>query len=459
MNLFRSRHLRQKQLLQRRTFLAAVGLGIAAPVALRLSKMAVAAPTGRPTRLLIYFVPHGVPIEHYEPGEGMDLNTGEGVLAPFEPFKQHLTVMRGVSNVVMDNHDAIRSVLTGDGESDSIDYIIGNELGSTAHVLGAHSYRSNSPGPDPDSQLVRHGAFVTPVLNPADALDDLFAGLQGGTANPAQDDEAIFREETITLTEGEVTAMQQQLAGLTTEANKLQIHLNSLATVKASSSGEGAAITCQERPALPEVEALRGQDVFSMNNFQAILDGHLEAVANAFVCGSSRIATIQNLHANAQVQLNFAGGPITSGDNYHDPISHAQNDQLRPVFAQVQRWFNQRLADKFLSIIDVPDPQDPEHTVLENTTVLTTTEICDGFHHNSAAKPVWFSTGSMNGERYVYLPWNIIGGGGGCFSGGRVVEMDGVDHRQILAAVAHSMGVTLSNVAGQSVSLPSELLV
>jgi hypothetical protein len=58
----------------------------------------------------------------------------------------------------------------------------------------------------------------------------------------------------------------------------------------------------------------------------------------------------------------------------------------------------------------------------------------------------------------MYLPWNIIGGGGGCFSGGRVVTMEGVDHRQILAAVAHSMGVTLPSVGDLTTALPTELL-
>jgi hypothetical protein len=59
--------------------------------------------------------------------------------------------------------------------------------------------------------------------------------------------------------------------------------------------------------------------------------------------------------------------------------------------------------------------------------------------------------------RYMYLPWNIIGGGGGCFAGGRVVNLEGIDHRQILAAVARSMGVELSAIAGETINLPAEL--
>lgn len=435
----------------RRTFLAATGLGLAAPLAFKLSRMAVAAPGDRPGRLFVYFVPHGAPVEHYEPGSGMSLDTGEGVLAPLEPYKQYLTVMRGIGNKVQTNHDAIRSVLTGsDDQHDSIDYLIANQLQTTAHVLGTQSYRSGSPGPDADSKLVRHGAYVTPTLNPADALDDLFVGLGsggGGTTTGGED----FRNEAIALTESEVAGLQGQLSGLTAESNKLQVHLDSLAALKASSSGAGAVISCDARPSLPAAESMAGQDAFAHDNFATILDGHLEAVASAFVCGSARVATLQNMHANAQIPMNFSGGPGFS-DNHHDPLSHSQNEPGRSQFAQTQRWFYQRLVDKFVSVLDQPDPQDPEHTVLDNTTILCCTEINDGFSHLTEPGEIW-----LGESVYHYLPWNIIGGGAGLFPGGKVATMDGVDHRNILCAVAEAMGVSLPSVGGQSVSTPSEL--
>lgn len=455
MKLFRSRHEQQRFKLQRRTFLAAVGLGISAPVAMRMSQMAIASPTGRPTRLFIYFVPHGAPVEHYEPTSGFDLNVGEGILSPLEPYKQHLTMLRGVSNVVMDNHAAIRSVLTGnDDVDDSIDYIVANQLKTTAHVLGAHPYYANSNGLSHDTKLVRHGAYVTPILNPYDAMEDLFAGLSEGSAGGSEPtvSEADFRQEALNLTIDEVEALQMKVSDLTTESNKLQIHLDSLRALKEATSGAGQTVSCDARPDLPGVTALAGADPFSMSNFAAIIDGHLEAVANAFVCGSARVATLQNMYANAQLNMDFAGGPGIP-ENIHDPLSHSNGDPGRTNFAVCQRWFYERLATKFLATLDVPDPQDPAHTVLENTTVLTCTEICDGFLHQSAAGEQWLNGGPI----YMYLPWNIIGGGGGCFEGGRVVNVEGLDHRQVLAAVARSMGVELPSVAGKTVDLPAEI--
>lgn len=456
MKYLQSRHLAQQKWLTRRTFLTAVGLGISVPVALRMSRMALAQASGRPGRLLIYFVPHGMPIEHYEPTDNFDLNVGEGILAPFEPYKQYLTFLRGVGIKTMTNHDAIRAVLTGsDDQHDSVDYLVAQQLKTTAHVLGVQAYRSGSNGPDHDTKLCRQGAYVTPTLNPADALEDLFAGLDssGGGDVPVAGD-ALFRQEALSLTEGEVEAMRTSLSGLTSESSKLQIHLESLQSLKAASSGEGAVISCQERPALPGVEALKGQDPFAMNNFTSILDGHLEAVANAFVCGSARVATIQCMHANAQLDMSFAGGPGIPG-NHHDPLSHDASEGGRVPFSKAQRWFNERLAEKCLAILDQPDPEDPANTVLANTTILTCTEIIDGGSHLSDAGPYWFN--HLGGEKYTYLPWNIIGGGSGLFPGGRVANMEGIDHRNILAAIAQSMGVSLPNIGGINVSVPSEL--
>ena len=454
MKIFRSRHRAQKLILQRRTFLAAAGLGISLPLALKMSKMAVAAPGDRPSRLFIYFVPHGAPVEHLEPGDGMSLETGEGILAPLDPFKKHLTYMRGVSNYVMDNHAAIRSVLTGDEAYDSIDYLIANELKTTAHVLGAHSYRSNSPGPDADSKLVKHGSFVTPTLNPADALDDLFAGLEAIEQAPgAPMGDADFRREALELTEGEVAALQKKVSGLTNESNKLRIHLDSIRSLKAASENSDAVISCEARPALPTAEGLAGKDVFSMDNFNAIVEGHLEASANALVCGSARVITMQNMYANAQLNMDFPGGPGIA-QNHHDPLSHSLDMAGRANFAKCQRWFYQKLADNFLTLLDVPDPQDPEHTVLDNTTVFCCSEINDGNSHKAKEETnLWFD----GKGHYSALPWNIIGGGAGLFQGGRVANMEGIDHRNILAAVAESMGVSLSSIGGESVSTPSEV--
>lgn len=418
-----------------------------------MSKLAVAEEITRPTRLFLMFLPHGAPTEHYEVGSGMDFSmSGVGVLSPLEPYRNYVTVPRGVSNNVSTNHEAIGSVITGGSGDNSIDFQIANQIGATAHVLGAHPYRANSSGPDHDSQFAYHGGWVTPVSNPADALGDLFAGLGAdNSADPEQEvNEAEFRSEAIALTEGEVEAMQGELKGLTSEANKLKVHLESLQALKAAQSGGGGigVISCDTRPALSSAEAMAGQDAFDMQHFGTVLDGHLEAAAHAFVCGTARIVTLQIMHANAQLAMDFAGGPGFS-KNHHDPLSHSWDAAGREEFAQVQQWFYSRLAEKMLSVLDQPDPADPEHTVLDNTTILTCTEIADGANHHSDHRDDFWLDGQA---RESYLPWVIIGGGGGYFQGGRSVSLQKEDHRNVLAAVAQSMGASIATLGGDNVT-------
>ena len=154
--------------LQRRTFLSAVALGIAAPLAARMSRLALAAPAAAPTRLFIYYLPHGMPVEHFDPAvsaAGINLSaSGIGVLAPFEPYQKYVNVIRGVSmNNGAQNHAAIRATLTGFVEGtangvavDSIDNTIATALGVTPFVVGARPYTPGA-GLTYDYYLVQHG--------------------------------------------------------------------------------------------------------------------------------------------------------------------------------------------------------------------------------------------------------------------------------------------------------------
>ncbi len=458
MKLFSSRHAAASSRLHRRTFLKALGLGLSSPLAAKMAGLAIAAVPTRPTRALIFYLPHGMPIEHWDVGDDLDLSrSGVGIFSPLSPYNQYLSVLRGVGINTATNHAAIRSTLTGDEASNSIDYEIANRLGSTAHVLGAHA---NPAGAGSDAQLVKHGGWVDPISNPADALDDLFSGLEQPATEPGDVDlSAQFRQQALALTEGELEAMQSELMGLTTEQNKLMVHLESLRAYKATTESGGglATISCDARPALPTAQAMAGRDAYLVENLADVVDGHLEAAAQAFVCGSARMITMQNLHANGQINMGFSRGPGIA-KNHHDPLSHSGNgqDQGREEFALVQKWFIERLATKFLSALLVDDPADPGHTVLDNTTVLILSEIVDGANHTSAYNAqTWDVPG---GPRETYLPCVMIGRGGGTLAGGRSVYVPGMDHRNVLCTLGHTMGVSLAQFGGTSVSPVSEVL-
>ena len=114
--------------LKRRTFLTALGLGIAAPLAAKMASRVNAQTTGAPVRLLNVYVPNGMPWERVNPVVYSDpinpwakgtidlLNAGDdGVLAPLADWQDYFTCVRGLQIDQMINHDACNGVLTGGG--------------------------------------------------------------------------------------------------------------------------------------------------------------------------------------------------------------------------------------------------------------------------------------------------------------------------------------------------------
>lgn len=451
--------MRAEQQLRRRTLLKALGLGIAAPLAYRMAHRADAAPGDRIVRLFVFYVPHGWPIEHVEPLGAGDLS-GSTVLGPLQPFADKVTVVRGLSmNDGANNHVAVRAVLTGfseGGDVDSIDASIAKGLDVTPHVLGAMPY-DPSTGFSVDSHLVKHGTWVRPTEDPAAAVEDLFAGL-GQTPPPPDEpppvDDAAFRQETLALTERELEDLHEAVTGLTQEQTKLALHLEAIRELAAGGGGSPPAIlSCEERPALPAVDALQGLDPMVQANFAKVVDAQLQAAAYAMVCGSAQVITMQNLWVNSNLDFGFPGGPgIAKG--HHEPISHSSDAAGRAEFASCQRWFYDRLAQMMLTVLDTPDPADtdPTRTVLDNSLVYVCSEISDGFNHNSDASEVWIDGMS----RYTYLPAVLIGGAGGYLSPGRVVDVSR-NHLDMLATLSDAMGVPVSQIGGQGVSIIEEL--
>jgi hypothetical protein len=453
--------------IQRRTFLRALSLGIALPLAAKMSRLAIAAPTAPPTRLFIYYLPHGVPIEHFDPaGMGADINleaSGIGVLKPLDPYKKYVNVVRGMGmNDMATNHAAIRAMLTGfvegtapGGPVDSIDNTIANALKVTPFVVGARPYTPGA-GFTSDSYLVQHGSWVRPTEDPAAAADAYFQNL--GAPAAAQVDESVFRSEAIDLSAQEIETMQGSLSALTSETSKLKLHLDALLALKAAGMGNpgGGPVSCTTRPALPAVDAVRGKDVLDQQNFALVLDGHLEAAAHAFLCGTARVITMQNMHVTSDLNMAFPGGP-NFPEGHHDPISHSWDDAGRLSFATCQQWFYQHLADKMLATLNQPDPLDPgnpTHTVLDNSLVFVCSEISDGANHNSDASQVWVDGKAFNS----YLPLVLIGGASGFLKTQQIIDVAPKrTHTDLLATIAAAVGAPVSSIGGQNVSAIEEL--
>ncbi|HEX2873490.1 MAG TPA: DUF1552 domain-containing protein [Polyangiaceae bacterium] len=443
--LLAAKDQRDRRRLARRVFLSALGLGLSVPLASTSARLALAQTAARPRRLFIYYLPHGAPIEHCDPANA------EGVLGPLAPYMAQVSALRGVGMNGASNHAAIRTMLTGnpDGSgSDSIDGLVASQLGVTPHVLGTVPYAKGS-GFTSDSFLVKHGSWVRPEEDPARAADTLFQSLGTGAGVPNDANE--FRSAALGLTEKELTRLQAVTKELTDEQSKLQIHLDAVRRLKAGGGGS-MVVSCDKRPDLPAVSALAGADVLDPSQLGKVLDAHLEVAAHALVCGTASVVTLQNMYVNADLNMGFAGGPgVPKG--HHEPISHSWDAAGRAEFAMVQRWFYARLAEKLLVTLNQTDPQDPEHTVLDNSIVAIMSEVSDGANHNSDASPVWLD----GKETPTSLPLVLIGGGGGYLRPAGGIAKVSALHTDLLATLAEAMGAPQASMGGVPMKPITEL--
>lgn len=451
--LLAAKEERDRRRLGRRVFLSALGLGLSLPLAYSSARLAVAQAAPRPRRLFLFYLPHGAPAEYFEPA-GTDFDRGgQAVVGPLAPYQKQVTVLRGIGMNGAQNHAAIRTMLTGNAEgegSDSVDALIAQKLGVTPYVLGAVPYAKGS-GFTSDSFLVKHGSWVRPEEDPSRAADALFQSLGAGTGAPNPDVE--FRTAALALTEKELTKLQAVAKGLTDEQTKLAIHLDAIQKLKAGGTGGGGQISCDKRPELPALAALAGADVLDPAQLGKVLDAHLEVAAHALMCGTASVITLQNMYVNADLNMGFAGGPgVAKG--HHEPVSHSWDTAGRAEFALVQRWFYSRLAEKLLVTLNQTDPQDPEHTALDNSLVAILSEVSDGANHNSdATTHVWID----GKETETSLPIVLIGGASGYLKpAGGTLKVSAL-HTDLLATFGEAMGAPLGNMGSVSMKPIAEL--
>lgn len=458
---------RAKQRLQRRLFLKAAAVGLSAPLAVQLMKSAVAAPTGVPKRFMLFYMPHGIAPEHCNPvGSGTNFGlteTGVSSFSGLEPFKSQVNIYQGMKYLDGETHSSVSSFLSnttlqGDTTSPrtTIEHYIGNELACPTLALGAVPNRGF--GLDKDSMVMWDQQAVSPQANPLVAYDQVFGSFGGGGDDAAAVTEEELRQSMLTLTEGRVAALRGELASLSGEQSRLQVHLDSLARLKAS--GSAGQNSCTGAPVLESVEALRAQfgsdtsDWFMVqDNFEAVMTAQMEIAAAAMICNVRPVTALQNLYTVAEVPFGFTGYGTEGA--HHGELSHigpqADNLTVREPFAQAQRWFVDKLATHVLEKLNVDDPAAPGSTVLDNSIVLLASEIGEGAWHGTETRQIWFGSTPMFG----YLPLITIGGGGGALKTGQLLNFhDGVtgDSSGNGDRVAGDLWLTLAQAMGVATS-------
>jgi hypothetical protein len=440
---------RARRVLGRRMFLRAIAAGASVAMATRLSRMALAQPTAATKRFFLFFMPHGMAPEHFDPrimgGDPTNFaldQTNGSILAPLEPYKSYVNVYQGFQyKGTAETHTGVVNCLSGVTVADdaaprtTLERVIARGLGVEPLILGACAHQPF--GLDFHAKLFWDGGPVDPQKDPSKAADQLFGSAT--TPMPPVNRDAEFRAQLLDLTSAEIEGLSSELSGLTSEQTKLAAHLAAIQAVKDGGGGTGDS-TCTMRPTLPTVEMVRaasagqvidpsgGNDYFYQErNFQILFDAQLEVVAQALICNAAQVIALQPMYSTCDFDFGFMGvaGPHHNGishttpgriGQYNSPITVDNYDpNTRVGFARTQRWFVQKLVDKVISLLAAADdPSVPGTKVLDNTLVYFMSEIGDGQLHTRISE-VKFP------QVPTHLPLLTIGKCAGAIRSGQVV--------------------------------------
>jgi hypothetical protein len=162
--------------------------------------------------------------------------------------------------------------------------------------------------------------------------------------------------------------------------------------------------------------AMQGIDFGSDANMAAVGKMQMDNVVAAFACGLTNVAVMQWSATNGNTVYRHLG--FTEG---HHPIAHSwppgdNADKQR----RIERWYAEQVA---YLIARMKNVKEGDGTLLDNTIICWAHEHADGNHKGT-------------GLQYV-----LAGKGGGKLRTGRYFKFNGQPHNDLLATIAHVMGM------------------
>jgi hypothetical protein len=416
-------------MINRRDFLAHLGIGSSAlPFLGGLPSLAAAAADPR-RRLIVVFTPDGVVMKNFWPEQAGPLP--EKLPASLEPlgsFRDRMLLLKGVHNKVRGDGDGhmrgIGCLLTG------IELFPGNIQGGSDTPAGWSS------GMSIDQEIreflqsrpetaTRFGSLEFGVLVP-DRADTWTRMVYAGPNRPIAPIDDPYR-------------MFHRLYGQLRDRESL---VSVLDDVREDLAAVSAALPAEDRRLLEEHAAL-------VRQFEHDLAGHAVEMAHALPvlepgvleqndqmpkisrmqidllvhsmrADFTRIATLQYTNSVGQARMRWLGIDEGQHDLSHEPNS---NEAAQEKLTRINAWYAEEIAHLARRLAETPEPGG-DGSMLDHTTILWTNELGEG-----------------NSHTHQNIPWLFVGGGLG-LGGGRMVEFPGVAHNRLLVTLAHAMGHT-----------------
>ncbi len=414
--------------IHRRQFIKQLGISTASlPFLLGLPSLGLASPARPRQRLVIMFSPNGTIPPAFWPDEtGKDFAL-KPIMAPLEPFKDRMLILRGLSNKVRGDGDGhmrgMSCLLTGielfpgnvQGGSDtpagwasgiSIDQEIKNffqaredtrtRFGSLEFGVGV------TDRADPWTRMSYGGPNkpIAPISDPYQMYQKLYGQLKDkenlrSILEDVRDDlkkvrKLISAEDRRLLDEHE--SLVRQMEKEVSEAGRQKLRL--------------------APPVLEEGVADQNDNVPRLSRMQ------IDLLINSFVNDMARVATLQYTKSVGQARMSW----LDIKDNHHS-LSHEPDnvEAAQAKLVKINRWFCEELRYLVEKLANTPEPGD-SGSLLDHTLVVWTNEL-----------------GKGNSHTLDHIPFLLVGGGFG-FEMGRSLRFDKFPHNRLHLALAHGVG-------------------
>ena len=376
-----------------------------------------------PKRLVIVWTPNGTVMDRWWPeGGSPDAPLGP-ILAPLEPFRDRLSLLRGVDMesayidpIPPDHVPDIRNALTGrQPELETERWIVAGESVDQhiASAIGGETrYASVELGVQPRHPMSYRGRnqVVSPVTNPEFAWIRFFG--ESSDLRGVAERLRLERRSILDITRTELDELSAALPG--DERALLDAHLESVRELERSLEDAAGASVCE----VPPLDGLP-LDHKAPANFPAVGRMLTDMLAMTLACDLTRVATLQwsgeaSPVVHTQVDV----------DSPHHRTAHyidVPEEEAIERLTRIETWYAEQLAHLLGRLDAMPEG---DGSVLDHSLVVWAHEQSHGATHLRRD-----------------MPYVLVGGCNGAIPTGLRLDLGGVPHNQLLVTLCQVMDV------------------
>jgi hypothetical protein len=385
-----------------------------------------------PRRLLIWAHQEGALRSALLPTGGETTFTFPMATQPLAPWRSRLLVLDGVHNAAGEQHllgdtheKAYSGLLTGKtlvpriapplvAPSESLDQFLGRKLQGPTAVASIELTVEADAGAGPGITYPAGGGTQMPMVGKASqAFDRLFSGVVGSGSPMADAEQArrlrSFRSSVLDYVDRDLAALGPRLGA--DDARKIAAHLDAIRDLEK----QLAAPT----PAGGACSASRPADVNPKDKtmIPAATRTMIDMIVQAFACDVTRMITFSPTNAGQ------SGAPWLGEARDIHLVSHGKYGNWNDIGPRWMRWIYEQQAYLLQRLSEIPEG---DGTLLDHTLILSMHDFGDSASHN-----------------FKNLFTILIGDAGGYLRPGRLVNLGGKPHNNVLVTVANAMGVAL----------------